>query len=217
LGIKLNNKNILITAGPTWVPIDSVRVISNIATGQTGILLSQKFKKAGAKVTLLLGPQEACCLDKGIKVIRFKFFGEIKNLLRKEVGSLKFDAVIHSAAVSDYKPDKSYSYKVGSNLNGLKVNLIPTEKIIDRIKKIDPNVFLVGFKFEPDCGKEELIIGAKKLMQRSGSDLVVANSIGKNGYLAYIVSSSRIHGPLYSKNALAKKMINLIGGLLCKN
>jgi phosphopantothenoylcysteine decarboxylase/phosphopantothenate--cysteine ligase len=215
--MRFKNKRILITAGPTWVPIDNVRVISNTATGQTGILLAQKLKKAGAKVTLLLGPQGGCCLDKGIRVIRFKFFGEIKNLLRKEVNSLKFDAVIHSAAVSDYKPDKSYSYKVRSNLNGLKVNLIPTEKIIDRIKKIDPNVFLVGFKFDPDCGKEKLIIRAKKLMQRSGSDLVVANSIGKNGYLAYIVSSSQVHGPLYSKNALAKKMINLIGGLLCRN
>ena len=213
----LKNKRILITAGSTWVPIDSVRVISNIATGQTGILLSQKFIKAGAKVSLLLGPQGACCLDKGIRVIRFKFFDEIKSLLKKELGSLKYDVVIHSAAVSDYKPDKSYSYKVSSNLNGLKVNLIPTEKVIERIKKIDPNVFLVGFKFNPDCGKEKLIVKAKKLMRRSDSDLVVANSIGKNGYLAYIVSSSQAYGPLYSKKALAKKMVNLIGGFLCRN
>ena len=53
---KLKNKKVLITAGPTWVPIDNVRVISNTATGETGILLSEKLKNLGAKVTLLLGP-----------------------------------------------------------------------------------------------------------------------------------------------------------------
>ena len=214
---QLKNKKILITTGPTWVPIDNVRVISNTATGQTGILLSQKFKKAGAKVTLLLGPKEVCCLDKGIKVIRFKFFDEIKGLLEKKVSSVKFDAIIHSAAVSDYKPDKSYSYKVSSDLRNLKVNLVPTEKIIDRIKKIDPNVLLVGFKFEPDSGKEKLIRGARKLIERADCELVVANCIDKKRYLAYIVSRDRIYGPVRSKSALAQKLINLIGGFLCRN
>ena len=57
--MSLKNKRILITAGPTWVAIDSVRVISNIATGETGILLAKRLSLQGAKVTLALGP--SCC------------------------------------------------------------------------------------------------------------------------------------------------------------
>lgn len=214
---KLKDKKILITAGPTWVPIDKVRVISNIATGQTGILLSQKFQKAGAKVTLLLGSHGHCCLDKGIKVIHFKFFDEINKLIKKELSSIKFDAVIHSAAVSDYKPDKSYRYKVSSKLRNLKVNLVPTEKIIDSVKKIDPHVFLVGFKFEPESGREKLIRDARKLIERADCELVVANSIDENRYLAYIVSRNRVYGPVSNKSALALKLRNLIGGFLCRD
>ncbi len=56
--MSLNGKRILITAGPTWVPIDNVRVISNIATGTTGVLLAWQTSAQGAKVTLVLGPCE---------------------------------------------------------------------------------------------------------------------------------------------------------------
>ena len=69
----LKNKNILITAGPTWVPIDRVRVISNIATGKTGILLAKSANKLGAKVTLVLGPVGEVGLEKEINVKRFYF------------------------------------------------------------------------------------------------------------------------------------------------
>ena len=98
--MNFKNKHILITAGPTWVPIDSVRVISNIATGQTGISLANQFSSLGAKVTLLLGPQaNSIQINNDIKVINFKFFDELKQLLAKELKSKQLDLIIHSAAV----------------------------------------------------------------------------------------------------------------------
>ncbi|MCM8790040.1 MAG: phosphopantothenoylcysteine decarboxylase [Candidatus Omnitrophica bacterium] len=203
---KLRDKKILITAGPTWVPIDSVRVISNIATGETGILLAKNFRKAGAKVTLLLGPQVVCRLDKKIKILHFKFFDEIKELLKKEVQAGKYDAVIHSAAVSDYRPKKTYRHKISSALKRLEIKLVRTEKLIDTIKKIDPQLLLVGFKFLPDVGKAKLINEARKLIKSSRADLIVANTILHNRYKAYIVGRDFTSIPIFTKEDLAENL-----------
>ncbi|MDP3732601.1 MAG: phosphopantothenoylcysteine decarboxylase [Candidatus Omnitrophota bacterium] len=214
----LKNKRILITAGPTWVPIDKVRVISNIATGQTGILLAEELRKQGAKVTLLLGPAESCCLNKKIKLIRFHFFSELKNLIIKELKTKKYDSVIHSAAVSDYKPSKVYPSKIKSGIINLRLNLVPTEKIIGLIKRIDSSIILVGFKFEPQAGKALLIKRSKALILGANLDLAVANTVNKNKYSAYILDNyNRSYGPVFNKKVLVKKLTDLIGGDLWKN
>ena len=108
------SKRILITAGPTWVAIDRVRVISNLATGETGFILADKFKKLGAMVTLLLGPGNFCGVGTGIKVKRFNYFSELAQLLDKELKNKKYAAVIHTAAVADFLPKKIINCKVSS-------------------------------------------------------------------------------------------------------
>ena len=208
--MSLKNKRILITAGPTWVSIDSVRVISNIATGETGILLAEKLQNLGARVTLLLGPADTCCLNKKIKLLRFGFFDELKDKIIQELKYKKYDIVIHSAAVSDYKPLKTYFHKIKSGIKKWRLDLIPTEKIIDVIKRIDKSIFLVGFKFEPNAAKLLLIKRARSLMCCLGSDLVVANTINQNRYTAYIVNQDKIYGPIWNRKNLAEKLIKII-------
>lgn len=202
----LKNKRILITAGPTWVPIDSVRVISNTATGETGIILAEKLCKAGCKVTLLLGPT-GNYQNKKIRILRFRFFEELKSLLKRELYRSRYDIVIHSAAVSDYKPRKSFRRKLASSIKNFKIDLIPTEKIVDLIKKRDNSLFLAGFKFEPDINKEKLLAQARELMKRSTCNLVVANTVKAGRYLAYLVAGDKVEGPLYTKEKLAKQLI----------
>ena len=202
-------KKILITAGPTWVAIDSVRVISNTATGETGILLAERFLKKGFSVTLILGPVEACCISKKIKVKRFKFFDELAGLVKNELSGKKYDWLIHSAAVSDYRPSTSHRCKIKSGLPAWNLKLKSTPKIIDFIKEIDPNIKLVGFKFEPQASKENLIKEAKALLVKSKSELVVANTSG-NGYKAYIVYRDKYLGPFIKKKELVDKLTCLI-------
>ena len=206
----LKNKRILITAGPTWVPIDKVRVISNIATGQTGILLAEKLQRLGAKVTLLLGPAETYYLNKNIKLMRFKFFDELKNKLLKELKTKKYDILIHSVAVSDYKPAKVYRQKVESGIKNLTLKLTPTVKIIDLIRKANPDIFLVGFKYEPDADKNLLIKETNKLIQRSKLNLTVANSIIGGRYKAYIINKDTHCGPFLNKNAMCDNLIKIL-------
>lgn len=208
--MRLNNKRILITAGPTWVPIDKVRVISNIATGETGVLLAEKLANLSAKVTLLLGPVGFCCLNKNIRVIRFKLFDELRNIVAREVRAKKYDAVIQTAAVSDYAPVKAFSGKLKSGLKNWKLVLEPTSKIIDYIKKLDSSLFLVGFKFEPGANKNILIVKARLLLRRSRLDLVVANTIAKNKYQAYIINHHQVYGPFITKKNMAGRLVKLI-------
>lgn len=208
---NLKNKKILITAGPTWVKIDDVRVISNIASGETGILLTQEAKNQGASVTLLLGPVSNCCLDKSIRILHFKFFDELKNKLIEELSSKRYDAVILSAAVSDYRPQRVFKNKVSSGLRQFNLKLVSTPKIVNLIKKIDNSVLAVAFKFESHSRVDALIGRAKKLFKSARMDLIVANSILGGRYRAYILSRDKISGPIISKNVLAKKLIKAIG------
>jgi phosphopantothenoylcysteine decarboxylase/phosphopantothenate--cysteine ligase len=204
---RLKNKKILITAGPTWVPLDEVRVISNTATGETGLLLAEKLTCLGAKVTLLLGPGDCCCLSRKIKLIRFKFFDDLRRLVIRELSTKKYDIVIHSAAVSDYGLKHSYRGKIKSGKKILKLNLVPTPKIIDLIKRIDRSVFLVGFKFEPQADRSLLVKEAKKLNRRSSLDLTVANTLKKNRYQAYIIKNELVRGPNNNKEDLTEELV----------
>ena len=209
-GDRLIGKRVLITAGPTWVAIDKVRVISNIATGKTGILLAEKLSALGAKVTLLLGPVEVCCLNRKIKLISFKFFEELNCLFERELKNRKYDIIVHSAAVADYAPAKIFRNKVRSGIKNFQIKLAPTVKIIDLLRKISPRSFIVGFKFEPDAKKQMLLKEAADLMRRANLDLVVANSNIYGKYSAYFVGSNINSGPYLSKEGMVDKLVKIL-------
>ncbi|MEW6087448.1 MAG: phosphopantothenoylcysteine decarboxylase [bacterium] len=190
---NLLGKNILITAGPTWTAIDKVRVLSNIASGRTGTEIAEYACKMGAKVTLLLGPAQILLdkkIAKNIRVLNFRYFDELFDLVKKEVRSGEYDIFIHSAAVSDYKPCKTFRGKIKSNQK-LTIKLKPAEKIIDCIKKIDPAIFLVKFKLEVNKPDAQLIKTAYKSMKQSRADLVVANTPDIAKQKTFIINPSK--------------------------
>ncbi|MDO8662617.1 MAG: phosphopantothenoylcysteine decarboxylase [Candidatus Omnitrophota bacterium] len=211
MATNLKGKKVLITAGPTWVPIDSVRVISNTATGKTGILLADSLARQGAKVTLLLGPVGAYSVNKKVKIIDFKFFDELNYRLKGELKKRKYAAVIHAAAVSDYKLNAASRKKISSHKQCLNLTLKQTPKIINALRKLSPGSFLVGFKFEPDLAGKKLILKARGLFKRARLDLVAANSRYKKHYIAYLVSAKNECGPFLSKEKMVKGLAGLIG------
>ncbi len=171
----LDGKKILMTAGPTIEYIDPIRVITNQSTGKTGVLLASQLVSAGAKVTLVygLGGEEP---PKGAKIIPVKTVNEMFDAVKKEMKK-KFDIVILSAAASDYTTQKAKS-KIKSTKKKLVIKLHRAPKIIDHIKKIQPDVFLVGFKAETDISKKSLIESARKKLRESNADMIIANDIG---------------------------------------
>ncbi|MFH0855479.1 MAG: phosphopantothenoylcysteine decarboxylase [Candidatus Omnitrophota bacterium] len=208
--MTLRNKRILITAGPTWAPIDSVRVISNISTGKTGVLLAENLAAQGSKVTLLLGPIGAYRLNKKIKVIDFKFFDELSLLVKKELKK-RYAAVIHAAAVSDYAPVPANKAKLSSSRKILRLTLKQAPKIICGLRGALSGSFLAGFKFEPGLSDDKLIKKARSLLKKAGLDLVVANTAKNRRYAAYLVSRDKTSGCFSSKEKMAKALTGLIG------
>ncbi|MBL7131170.1 MAG: phosphopantothenoylcysteine decarboxylase [Candidatus Omnitrophica bacterium] len=207
----MKGKKILITAGPTWVPIDKVRIISNIATGKTGMLLAKQANKLGAKATLILGPVGEVSLNKSISIRHFCYFDELQGLIRKELKTKKYDIVIHSAAVSDYKPKKEFSEKIKSNLKDLTLELETTVKIVDKIKKYAPRIFLTIFKLELNLSKNKMLARARKTMQEAKADLTIVNTFSNRcPYEALIIDRSKIFYHTHSKEKLTERLLQLI-------
>lgn len=218
MGMLLRNMRILITAGPTWVPVDQVRVLSNTASGETGMLLAQKLHSRGAKVTLILGPTEAGGAGRGIRILRFKFFDQLRGALARELRLKKYDIILHSAAVSDYQPQTRHKRKVSSGKVKWLLTLVPAPKLIDLIKKLQAQAYLVGFKFLPRTGRKKLVKAGHSLIKRAGADLVVANTIHKKCYRAYLVDDFKVSGAIFSKKALVNELCaRLKEEMRCRN
>src|SRR5438309_9367808 len=176
----LRGKKVLMTAGPTIEYIDPVRVITNQSSGKTGVLLASELVSAGAKVTFIYGPGTERT-PKGAKVIIVETSQEMLNAVRKEMKQ-KFDIVILAAAASDYTVEKPSKTKIKSDLVKIVLKLKRAPKIIDEIKKIQKDVFLVGFKAETNLPKENMIGAARKKLKESNADLIIANDIGLKKY-----------------------------------
>jgi phosphopantothenoylcysteine synthetase/decarboxylase len=210
----LKDKRILVTAGPTWVPIDAVRVISNISSGLTGITIAKHAAKMGADVTLLLGPVSSAISSPlsavSLKILRFRYFDELQKLIVTELRRRKYDILIQAAAISDYKPASKLSKKIKSGRSRLVIRLKPTAKIVGSIRRYARDIFLVMFKLEVGRPRGKLIKMAYEGMRRFHADLVVANNIdeiSEKRHVAYIIDLNRKVTRVETKTKLAETLL----------
>jgi phosphopantothenoylcysteine synthetase/decarboxylase len=182
---------VLITGGPTWVRIDEVRIVTNIFTGKTALYLAKGFRKKGCSVTLLINPHCINKFPKNIRILPFRYFDELKAKLERELKKLRFDVIIHNAAVSDYKVSRVYKDKVSSGKKQWVLRLVPCPKLIKTIRRLAKRSYLVQFKLEAQ--KRNLIDRAFASLRENRADLVVANSLEdlKLGYKAYIIDRDK--------------------------
>jgi phosphopantothenoylcysteine decarboxylase/phosphopantothenate--cysteine ligase len=217
----LKGKKILITAGPVWVPIDKVRVITNVFSGRLGWIIVKLAHKMGAEITLLMGPGKIDLISKKIpnlKIIYFRYFDELLKLAKKEVASKKYDIMIHSAAVNDYAPIISREKKIKSGKQKLIIKLKPTIKIVDLVKKLDPSIFLIKFKLEVDISKKKLIDISYKSMLKSKADLMVANNMKTvaeyKSHKAFIIDPQKNIKKVIGKEKIASSLLKMISSKL---
>jgi len=210
----LKGKKVLMTAGPTIEKIDPIRVITNHSTGKTGVLLASELVSAGAKVTLVYGPG-ITEPPKGAKIIPVQTVTEMFNEVKKQMKK-KFDIVILAAAASDYIPKNQYSKKIKSTKNSLTVELKKAPKIIDYIKKLQKDVFLIGFKAETDISKKELVVRAKQKLKDSKANMIIANDIGKK-YFKDIRYNELLIVDSKTVVAIGRNKKERIAKLICKN
>lgn len=174
---NIANKNILISLGGTFEEIDPIRGISNRSSGKMGLELAKEAFIRGANVTILAAHHEVT-IPKVFNVIG----AESSVLMNEKIDELipDFDIFIATAAVSDFTPINKENFKISSSYN-LSLEFEPVAKIIKRIKKINEDIYLVGFKAEYNISEDEMIKCAKIQMQEAGTDLVVANDVSNKG------------------------------------
>lgn len=178
---------ILVTAGGTQEPIDAVRVISNLSSGRTGIQLAEKLKSAGFQVTLIRSKNSQPSTD----IVNEKIFTDYQSLqqiLQSELANQSYDAIIHSAAVSDYSvqqigenADQIIQKKLSSDPEQLTLVLKKNPKLIDYLKdySLNKNVICFGFKLTVRANEDERKKAVKKLFNHSDVDYVVHNDLSE--------------------------------------
>lgn len=209
----LKGKKILISLGGTYEPIDSVRGITNKSSGKMGLELAKEAYIRGADLTLVVA-NVSVVIPSVFNVIHVETGSEMNDVILDLISD--FDIFISTAAVSDFEFKQLDDKKIDSN-NSLFLNLKPTKKIIRQVKKINPDIFLVGFKAEFNISKEDIISCARKQIEAAGTDLVIANDIsktechfGSDNNEVLIVDDGVISVPLASKKQVAKKIFDVI-------
>jgi len=153
---KLLNKTVLVTAGPTYEPIDPVRYIGNFSTGKMGFALAEELANNGAHVILISGPSSLNTNNKSITHIDVVTADEMYSAAMNYFP--KCDIAIMSAAVADFKPSESFSEKVKRGKDNLQINLIPNKDIAAELGNIKTKKqILVGFALETNNELENAI------------------------------------------------------------
>lgn len=173
---QLTGKCVIITAGGTSEPIDGVRVITNNASGKMGVAIARECAMRGAHVMLLF--PHTPHIPYIPQATTFTTAADLEELLRRHVSNA--DIVFHTAAVSDFRPEALLEGKMDSTKEVI-LRLIPTEKIITKIKSWNPKATLVGFKAVYRVGEKEALKVGKNKMRESRADFIVVNDVGKEG------------------------------------
>ncbi len=164
----LQNKHVLITAGPTYEAIDAVRGITNLSSGKMGYAVARAALEAGAEVTLISGP---VCLEAPFEATLVNVISA-QNMLaavRKEIS--RTDIFISVAAVADYLPTKINKQKIKKIGGGLSLKLVPNPDILEYATGLPKPPFCVGFAAET----EDLEKNAEAKRRKKKIPLLAAN------------------------------------------
>jgi phosphopantothenoylcysteine decarboxylase / phosphopantothenate---cysteine ligase len=170
----LNQKTIIITAGPTREKIDPVRFFSNHSSGKMGYAIAEQAKELGASVILISGPT-SLAPPAGVTFVPVESAEEMYHEVMNHFD--KADIVIKSAAVSDYRPKQTFDQKMKKKDGSLVIELERTEDILKRLGEKKGTKLLVGFAAETENVEQYAL---HKLNEKN-LDLIVANNVNEPG------------------------------------
>lgn len=169
---KLAGKKVLVTAGPTFEPIDPVRYIGNYSSGKMGYALAEALTRQGADVYLVSGPVHLKIPMALKEFIPVQTSSEMYAVCKKLFKSV--DIAILSAAVADYKPKQKAQQKIKSSAADIELSLTKTADIAAELGKTKKNgQLLVGFALETENEKQNALGKLKK----KNFDCIILNSL----------------------------------------
>lgn len=174
-GLPLSGKKVLITAGPTYEPIDPVRFIGNHSSGLMGFELAKAAANQGAKVVLVSGPTHLRIQHSSIDLINIMTADEMYKAVHEHYHST--DIAICAAAVADYRPKSAAHQKIKKHEDQLTIELIKNKDILLSLGEQKKNQYLVGFALET----ENEVENAKEKLRRKNLDAIVLNTLKDSG------------------------------------
>ncbi len=208
-GKKLKGKRILITGGRTAEAIDPIRILTNRASGRTGIELALEAFRRGAHVTIV---HRGYVGIQGIDEIHVESREEMRDAVLKELNK-GYDIFISAAAISDFTV-QPVTHKIKSDKE-ITLELRPAPKLLREVRRNYPELKIVGFKAEANVKEEELIKTAREFMKALDLVMVVANDVSSGGMgtednEVYIIGDNNIKRVSGTKRKIAKAIMDKI-------
>jgi len=204
----LSGKNILITAGPTYEAIDTVRGITNRSSGKMGYAIAQAALELGAKVVLVSGPT-ALAKPQGVQCVDVQSAEQMFEAVKQHVGNC--DIFIGVAAVADYRVAQPGTHKIKRSEKNLTLELVPNPDILGYVASLPNPPFCVGFAAE----SENLLEYAEQKRRAKKLPLLVGNLVQQavgsdDNELVLFDDSGRQILPRADKLTLARQLMQRI-------
>jgi len=212
----LAGRTVVVTAGPTFEPVDPVRFLGNRSSGKMGFALAAEAARRGARVVLVAGPVHLPT-PPGVERVDVTTAREMEAALHQVAPAA--DLVIMTAAVADFRPSRPAPEKIKRERGLSSLDLEPNPDILAGLRPVAPRALLVGFAAET----ADLEANARSKLERKGVDLLVANDVSRRDIAfdsdANEVTVFRRDGePVFfarqAKSALAASLLDLFRGML---
>ena len=172
----LKGKRAVVTAGPTYEPIDPVRFIGNHSSGKMGVCLAEALYSKGAELELIIGPASIRPEFKGIKITEVQTAAEMFSAVNSSFENI--DIAVMSAAVADYSPKEVSPEKIKKNDDVLSLSLNRTKDILKTIgENKKAGQLVIGFALETNSGHQFAI----DKLKAKNADMIVLNSLSDSG------------------------------------
>jgi phosphopantothenoylcysteine decarboxylase/phosphopantothenate--cysteine ligase len=213
---SLVGKRVLITAGPTFEPIDPVRGITNLSSGKMGFAIARAAAEAGASVTVVAGPVHQPT-PRGVLRVDVGTAQQMLDAVMSAVPA--HDVFIATAAVADWRPAMVSDHKIkkGSDKKGAApvFDLVENPDILATVARLSKPPFCVGFAAE----SHDLLKHARDKLARKGVPLIVANlgpaTFGQDdNALTLVDAAGHRELPRAGKLALARELVAEIAARL---
>lgn len=208
---RLSGKRVIITAGPTYEPIDPVRFIGNRSSGKMGFAMASAAAEAGADVVLIAGPVHLMT-PSGVTRINVETAQQMYDAVIDIVATC--DIFVACAAVADYRLETVADNKIKKTKHEkLRLDLIPTLDIVSAVASLPDKPFVVGFAAET----QQVVDYAQDKLKSKGLDMIAANQVGENIGFAVDQNALQVFWsqgtqvlPLTAKTQLARDLMTLI-------
>ena len=214
----LAGRTVLVTAGPTVEPIDSVRYISNYSSGKMGYAIAEAAAAAGARVVLVSGPV-ALAAPAGVEVVPVK---TARDMLAAAASVFPAaDAAIFAAAVADLRPTNPADRKLKKGRDDAALANVPLTENPDILATLAagkrPDQYVVGFAAETN----DVLMNAHAKLKKKNADMIVANQVGDglafgtdNNEVWLVTEGDDVLLPLMSKRAVAERLVEVVAAHL---